>query len=139
MSRVVNWSDYNSWRYVYYGGGHHSQVARPALDVHLILDNPSTHKTAAIRRWLIKRPRFHVHFIPTSSSWLNLVERWFAALTERQLRRNSFRSTVQLEQAIRKFLTVHNSQPKPFVWTKTADQILDSIARYCRRINDSGH
>jgi transposase len=109
------------------------------LEVHLILDNSSTHKTAAIRRWLLKRPRFHVHFTPTSSSWLNLVERWFAALTERQLRRNSFRSTVQLEQAIRKFLAIHNSQPKPFVWTKTADQILDSIARYCRRFNDSGH
>src|SRR5712672_1339773 len=109
------------------------------LDVHLILDNSSTHKTAAIRRWLLKRPRFHVHFTPTSSSWLNLVERWFAALTQRQLRRNSFRSTVQLEQAIREFLAVHNSQPKPFVWTKTADQILESIARYCRRINDSGH
>lgn len=109
------------------------------LDVHLILDNSSTHKTAAIRRWLLKRPRFHVHFTPTSSSWLNLVERWFAALTDRQLRRNSFRSTVQLEQAIRDFLAVHNAQPKPFIWTKTADQILDSIARYCRRINDSPH
>lgn len=108
-------------------------------DVHLILDNSSTHKTAAIRRWLLKRPRFHVHFTPTSSSWLNLVERWFAALTDRQLRRNSFRSTLQLEEAIREFLAVHNSQPKPFIWTKTADQILDSIARYCRRINDSGH
>lgn len=109
------------------------------LDVHLILDNSSTHKTAAIRRWLLKRPRFYLHFTPTSSSWLNLVERWFGALTDRQLRRNSFRSTVQLEQAIRDFLAVHNAQPKPFVWTKTADQILDSIARYCRRINDSGH
>jgi len=109
------------------------------LDIHLVLDNSSTHKTAAIRRWLLKRPRFHVHFTPTSSSWLNLVERWFAALTERQLRRNSFRSTIQLEQAIRDFLAAHNSEPKPFIWAKTADQILDSIARYCRRINDSGH
>ena len=109
------------------------------LEVHLILDNSSTHKTASIRRWLLKRPRFHTHFTPTSSSWLNLVERWFAALTERQLRRNSFRSTIQLEQAIREFLAAHNSQPRPFVWTKTADQILESIARYCRRINDSGH
>jgi transposase len=109
------------------------------LEIHLILDNSATHKTAAIRRWLLKRPQFHVHFTPTSSSWLNLVERWFAALTQRQLRRNSFRSTVQLEQAIREFLAAHNSRPKPFVWTKTADQILDSIARYCRRINDSGH
>ena len=109
------------------------------LDVHLILDNSSTHKTAVIRRWLLRRPRFHVHFTPTSSSWLNLVERWFAALTDKQLRRNSFRSTRQLEQAIRDFLAAHNAHPKPFVWTKTADQILDSLARYCRRINDSGH
>ena len=109
------------------------------LDVHLVMDNYATHKTAAIQRWLIKRPRFHVHFTPTSASWLNLVERWFAALTEKQLRRNSFRSTRELETAIRQFLDQHNAQPKPFVWTKTADQILDSIARYCQRINDSGH
>jgi transposase len=109
------------------------------LEVHLILDNSSTHKTLAIRRWLVKRPRFHVHFTPTSSSWLNMVERWFAALTDKQLRRHSFRSTRQLEQAIREFLAVHNAQPKPFVWTKTADDILNSIARCCRRINDSGH
>ena len=109
------------------------------LDVHLILDNSSTHKTAAIQRWLVKRPRFHVHFTPTSSSWLNMVERWFAALTDKQLRRNSFRSTRPLEQAIREFLAVHNTQPKPFVWTKSADDILNSIARFCRRINDSGH
>jgi transposase len=109
------------------------------LDVHLILDNYATHKTATIQRWLLKRPRFHVHFTPTSASWLNLVERWFAALTEKQIRRGSFRSTRELEQAIRTFLALHNAQPKPFVWTKTADQILNSIARFCRRTNDSGH
>jgi transposase len=109
------------------------------LDVHLILDNSSTHKTAAIQRWLVKRPRYHLHFTPTSSSWLNLVERWFAALTDKQLRRNSFYSTRQLEQAIREFLAVHNAQPKPFVWTKSADDILNSIARFCRRTNDSEH
>jgi transposase len=109
------------------------------LDVHLILDNSSTHKTAVIRRWLLKRPRFHVHFTPTSASWLNLVERWFAVLTDKQIRRGSFRSTRQLEQAIRAFLDLHNAQPKPFVWTKTADEILNSIARFCRRTNDSGH
>jgi transposase len=109
------------------------------LDVHLIMDNYATHKTDAIQRWLLKRPRFHVHFTPTSASWLNLVERWFAALTDKQLRRNSFQSTRQLETAIRSYLDQHNLNPKPFVWTKTADQILDSIARYCRRINDSGH
>jgi transposase len=109
------------------------------LDVHLILDNSSTHKTPAIQRWLVKRPRYHLHFTPTSSSWLNMVERWFAALTEKQLRRSSFRSTRQLEQTIREFLAVHNAQPKPFIWTKSADDILNSIARFCRRTNDSGH
>lgn len=111
----------------------------PELDVHLIMDNYATHKTPAIQRWFVKRPRFHVHFTPTSASWLNLVERWFAALTEKQIRRGSFRSTRELEAAIRTFLDHHNRQPKPFVWTKSADAILDSIARYCRRINDSGH
>jgi transposase len=109
------------------------------LEVHLILDNSSTHKTPALQRWLVKRPRYHLHFTPTSSSWLNLVERWFAALTGKQLRRNSFRSTRQLEQGIRQFLTIHNASPKPFIWTKTADDIPASIARFCRRINDSGH
>ena len=109
------------------------------LDVHLIMDNYGTHKTLPIQRWLLHRPRFHVHFTPTSASWLNLVERWFAVLTEKQIRRGSFRSTRDLEAAIRSFLKHHNSQPKPFVWTKSADEILDSIARYCRRINDSGH
>lgn len=109
------------------------------LDVHLIVDNYATHKTASIRRWLLKRPRFHMHFTPSSASWLNLVERWFAALTEKQIRRNSFRSTRELEQSIQAFLDVHNAQPKPFVWTKTADDILTSLARFCGRINDSGH
>jgi transposase len=109
------------------------------LDVHLILDNYATHKTAPIQRWLLKRPRFHVHFTPTSASWLNLVERWFAALTDKQIRRGSFRSTRELEQAIGAFLALHNAQPRPFVWTKTADQILNSIARFCQRTNDSGH
>jgi transposase len=109
------------------------------LDVHLVMDNYATHKTDTIQRWLLKRPRFHVHFTPTSASWLNLVERWFAALTDKQLRRNSFRSTRELEITIQSYLQQHNAQPKPFIWTKSADQILDSVARYCRRINDSGH
>ena len=109
------------------------------LDVHLVMDNYATHKTDTIQRWLLKRPRFHVHFTPTSASWLNLVERWFAALTDKQLRRNSFRSTRELEAAIRTYLDRYNAKAKPFVWTKSADQILDSIARYCRRINDSAH
>ncbi len=111
----------------------------PELDVHLIMDNYATHKTSAIQRWLLKRPRFHVHFTPTAASWLNLVERWFAALTEKQIRRGSFRSTKELEAAIRTFLDHHNTHPQPFVWTKSADAILDSVARYCRRINDSVH
>ena len=111
----------------------------PAFDVHLILDNLSTHKTPAIKRWFVRRPRFHLHFTPTSASWINLVERWFGLLTERQLRRGTHRSTRELESAIKEFLDVHNAAPKPFVWTKTADQILDSLARFCRRTSDSGH
>jgi transposase len=109
------------------------------LDVHLILDNYGTHKTQLIRRWLAKRPRFHLHFTPTSASWLNLVERWFAELTEKQIRRGVHRSTLQLENAIRHFIDHHNQNPKPFVWTKSADQILDSLARFCKRTLDSGH
>ena len=111
----------------------------PELDVHLVLDNLSTHKTPTIQRWFLKRPRFHVHFTPTSSSWINLVERWFALLTEKQLRRGVHRSTKQLEDAIKRFVSVHNEAPKPFVWTKTADQILESITRFCLRTSDSGH
>jgi len=109
------------------------------LDVHLILDNLSTHKTPAIKRWFLRHPRFHLHFTPTSASWINLVERWFGLLTERQLRRGTHRSTRELESAIKEFLDVHNHNPKPFVWTKTADQILDSLSRFCSRISDSGH
>lgn len=109
------------------------------LDVHLILDNYGTHKTALIQRWLAKRPRYHLHFTPTSSSWLNLVERWFATLTDKQLRRGIHRSTVELEQTIYRYLETTNHKPKPFVWTKTADQILASIARFCHRTSDSGH
>ena len=109
------------------------------LDVHLILDNSSTHKSPLIRRWLTKRPRYHLHFTPTSASWLNQVERWFAALTEKQLRRGVHRSTRALEQAIYGYVDATNRDPKPFVWTKSADQILESIARFCRRTSGSGH
>jgi transposase len=109
------------------------------LDVHLILDNYGTHKTQLIRDWLVKRPRFHLHFTPTSASWLNLVERWFALLTEKQLRRGVHRSTKELEKAIRNYIQHHNKDPKPFIWHKTADQILDSVARFCTRTSDSGH
>jgi transposase len=118
----------------------HIDAAVPLdLDVHLVLDNYATHKTLIIQRWLAKRPRYHLHFTPTSASWLNLVERWFAALTEKQLRRGVFRSTRELETAIARYLETTNEAPKPFVWTKTADQILASIARFCHRILDSGH
>src|SRR5580700_548173 len=103
------------------------------LDVHIILDNYGTHKTAMIRNWFAKRPRFHVHFTPTYGSWINLVERWFAELTTKQLRRGAHRSVAQLEAAIREFIDAHHANPKPFVWTKTADQILENIARYAQR------
>lgn len=109
------------------------------LDVHLILDNSSTHKTPAIHKWLAAHPRFVLHFTPTSSSWLNLVERWFSELTNKKLRRGAHRSVRDLNADIRAWVDTWNDDPKPFVWTKTADQILDSIARYCDRINASRH
>jgi transposase len=109
------------------------------LDVHLIIDNASTHKTPLIHRWLVRHPRFHVHFTPTGSSWINLVERWFAALTDKQLRRGVHRSTRELEAAIRRYIDLTNQHPKPFVWSKTADEILQSVARFCHRISNSGH
>jgi transposase len=111
----------------------------PELDVHLVLDNSSTHKTPAIRKWLAAHPRFVLHFTPTSSSWLNLVERWFAELTSKKLRRGVHRSVRQLNADIRAWIDAWNDNPRPFVWTKTADEILDSIARYCNRINESRH
>lgn len=106
------------------------------LDVHLVMDNYGTHKTPLIKNWLLKRPRFHVHFTPTYGSWLNLVERWFAALTTKQLRRGAHRSVAQLEAAIREFIDAHHADPKPFVWTRTADEILASIARFAQRTVD---
>src|SRR3954470_1635396 len=109
------------------------------LDVHLVLDNSSTHKTKAIQRWLAAHPRFVLHFTPTSSSWLNLVERWFAELTTKLLKRGTHRSVRALNADIRDWIETWNQDPKPFIWTKTADQILDSIRRYCDRINQSGH
>jgi len=109
------------------------------LDVHLVLDNSSTHKTPAIKRWLAANPRFLLHFTPTSSSWLNLVERWFAELTTKLLRRGAHRSVQALNSDIRAWIEAWNDNPKPFVWTKPADEILDSIARYCNRINPSRH
>ena len=103
------------------------------LDVHLVMDNYGTHKTPIIRTWLAKHPRFHVHFTPTYGSWLNLIDRWFAALTTKQLRRGAHQSVAALTRAIREFIRVTNDEPKPFVWTKSADQILASIARFAQR------
>jgi len=114
-------------------------VTPAALELHLILDNYGTHKTPLIQRWLAKRPRFHLHFTPTSASWINMVERWFATLTEKQIRRGIHRSTWELEQAIRAYLKRNNEQPKPFVWTKTADEILASLARFCKLTLETGH
>jgi transposase len=109
------------------------------LDVHLILDNYSTHKTPAIKRWLQMHPRFHLHFTPTGASWINLVERWFGELTARKLRRGKHRSVAQLNADIEDWVEHWNENPNPYVWTKTADQILDTLAGYCNTINHSGH
>ena len=104
--------------------------APPELEIHLIMDNYGTHKTAMIKDWLAKRPRYHVHFTPTGGSWLNQVERWFALLSERAIKRGAHTSTSQLERAIRDFIDTHNQQPTPFIWIKAADDILASIARF---------
>ena len=109
------------------------------LAVHIVLDNSSTHKTPAIKKWLLAHPRFELHFTPTSSSWLNLVERWFAELTTKLLKRGTHRSVAALNKDIRAWMKTWNDDPRPYVWTKTADQILESITRYCTRINESRH
>jgi transposase len=109
------------------------QTVPAHLDVHLVLDNASTHKTPAIQKWLAAHPRFVLHFTPTSSSWLNLVERWFAELTTKLLQRGAHRSVRALNADIRAWITTWNDDPRPYVWTKTADQILESIARYCTK------
>ena len=109
------------------------------LAVHLILDNYATHKTPAIQKWLTRHPRFVLPFTPTSASWLNLVERWFAELTERKLRRGTHRTVAALNTDIRAWITTWNQDPKPYVWVKTADQILDNLTQYLNRINDSRH
>jgi transposase len=103
------------------------------LDVHLIFDNAGTHKTKSIRDWFAKRPRWHVHFTPTSASWINQVERFFALLTERQVRRGVYRSTTELQTAILTYIEAHNAKPKPFRWVKSADDILAAVDRFCRR------
>src|SRR3954452_4428466 len=109
------------------------------LNIHLVMDNYGTHKTPTIRNWFARHPRFHVHFTPTSASWLNQVERWFATLTQKYIRRGTHRSTRQLEQAIRHYIKINNDDPKPFVWSKTADDILASVERFCLRTSNSRH
>ena len=109
------------------------------LDVHLVMDNYGTHKTPAIKAWLARHPRFQVHFTPTSASWLNQVERWFATLTHNYIRRGTHRSTLQLERAIKQYMAIHNADPKPFVWSKSADDILASVERFCLRTSNSRH
>jgi transposase len=109
------------------------------LDIHLVMDNYGTHKTPTIKAWFARHPRFRVHFTPTSASWLNQVERWFATLTERYIRRGTHRSTRQLEAAIKHYVKVNNLDPKPFIWAKTADDILASVELFCLRISNSRH
>ena len=109
------------------------------LDVHLVLDNYGTDKTAMIHKWLLRHPRYHLHFTPTSASWINQVERWFAEITNKQIRRGSYRSTRELEQAIEDYLAVYSEDPKPFIWTKSADDILESLKNCCTNISNTGH
>lgn len=109
------------------------------LDVHLVCDNLSTHKTPAIQRWLLAHPRFHMHFTPTSSSWLNQVERWFGLLTDKRLRRGTHTSTTALERDIREWIKDWNHNPRAFAWSKTADEILERLASYIQRIPGGGH
>ncbi|WP_405785253.1 IS630 family transposase [Streptomyces sp. NBC_01378] len=104
------------------------------LELHLVLDNYATHKTEPVKKWLLRHPRFHLHFTPTSASWLNLVERWFAELTCRKLRRSAHRSVVELERDIRGWINEWNKNPKPFVWTKRADDVIDTLAAYCNEL-----
>jgi transposase len=112
---------------------------RPGVTVHLILDNYGTHKTARVKRWLARHPEYVVHFTPTSGSWLNQVERFFAAITEKRIRRGAFCSVKALEAAIQAYLDEHNRDPKPFKWTASADLILKKIEKVCKRTSNSGH
>jgi transposase len=117
-----------------------SQLTRePGVEVHLVLDNYGTHKTAAVKRWFLRHPEYHLHFTPTSGSWLNQVERFFGEITEKRIRRGAFRSVAALEAAIREYLEHHNASPKPFRWTADADLILDRVKKVIERISDSGH
>ena len=111
----------------------------PGVSVHIVMDNYGTHKTAKVKRWFRRHPEYHLHFTPTYSSWLNQVERFFAEITEKRIRRGCFRSVKELEEAIREYLENHNKNSRPFVWTATAEKILERVAKVCKRISDSGH
>lgn len=112
---------------------------QPGQEIHLVMDNYATHKTSAVRRWFQRHPEYHVHFTPTSSSWLNQIERFFSEITTRRIRRSAFHSVAALEQAIRDYLDEHNKKPKPFAWTATADTILERVATVCKRTFSSAH
>ena len=111
----------------------------PGVTVHLIIDNYATHKAPRVKRWLLRHPRYVVHFTPTSGSWLNQVERFFARITERRIRRGAFRSAAELERAIMDYLKQHNQDPKPFTWTASADTILQKVGDICKRTSNSGY
>ena len=108
------------------------------LQLHLIVDNYATHKTPSVKRWLKRHPRFHLHFIPTSASWLNMVERFFAEITRRRIRRGVFNSVAELTSAIMQYLENHNADPQPFIWTKSAGEILEKVAR-AKQVLESQH
>ena len=109
------------------------------MSIRIVLDNSATHKTAAVKRWFLRHPEYHLHFIPTSSSWLNQVERFFAEITEKRIHRGVFKSIPALEKAITEYPAEHNADPKPFAWVADADSILDRIKKVCERTSDSGH
>jgi transposase len=111
----------------------------PGVEIHLVMDNYGTHKAPAVKRWFLRHPEYHLHFTPTSGSWLNQVERFFAEITEKRIRRGAFRSVTALEQAIKEYLEDHNRNPRPFVWTADADLILARVKAICERTSDSGH
>jgi len=114
-------------------------VREPGVQIHIIMDNYGTHKTPSVKRWFERHPEYHLHFTPTSGSWLNQVERFFAEITEKAIRRGVFRSVAALEKAILDYLAAHNENPKPFVWTANADLILERVKKVCERISNSGH
>src|SRR4051795_2227769 len=114
-------------------------VTGPGVEIHIVRDNYGTHKTALVKRWFERHPEYHLHFTPTSGSWRNQVERFFAEITEKAIRRGVFRSVAALEKAIMDYLAAHNEDPKPFVWTADADLILERVKKVCERTSNSGH